>query len=266
MSTIWERLVLSIPENIRLERIWFLAKTDFKQRYYGSFLGLLWASLNPLFQLAIYYTVFTVVFQRGEDHYALFLYLGLIHFLFFAEVVSGAMMIYKKKGYLLENIQINDLDIYFASVLASFFGLLFNLGIFVIFRLILVDGGFDLNVLYYPLVLLTLLILVLAGALLMSMLYVFFRDMKHVWDLVKRAFLWLSGVFYLIEPATSWKTMVIAYATPIPGILINARAALLYNEPPHIQLLAYDFLYAVILLLIGLFVHRRYSKSALEKL
>lgn len=261
-----EQLYQWLPENNRLERIWFLAKTDFKRRYYGSFLGLLWALLNPLFRLMIYYTVFTVVFQRGEKNYALFLYLGLIHFLFFAEVVNGAMKIYQKKGYLLENIQINDLDIYFSSVLASFFGFLFNLTIFMAFRILFVDEGFTVYLLYYPVVLLTLLLLGFSGAMLMSILWVFFRDVQHLWDLARLALLWLSGVFYFIDPATSWKTALMAYATPLPGILLNARAALLYNQPPHFQLLGYDLLYALVLLVIGLIVHRRYRRLALEKL
>jgi len=255
-----------LPENTRLERIWFLAKTDFKKRYYGSFLGLAWALLNPIFRLAIYYTVFTVVFQSREENFALFLYLGLIHFLFFVEVVNGSMKIYRTKSYLLENIQINDLDIYLANVTAGFFGFLFNVGIFILFRLLMVDAGISIYILYYPLVLLTLLLTILAGALIMSMLWAFFRDIQHIWDLARLALLWLSGVFYYIDPAATWKTALMAYATPLPGILMNARAALLYNTPPNFSLLAYDFVYALILLGIGLSVHRRFSKLALEKL
>ncbi|MFK7934051.1 MAG: hypothetical protein AB8G22_11130, partial [Saprospiraceae bacterium] len=49
----------AIPANNRLERIWILAKVDFKKRYYHSSLGLVWALLNPIFQLSVYYTVFT---------------------------------------------------------------------------------------------------------------------------------------------------------------------------------------------------------------
>lgn len=266
LSGLKEQLYQWLPENHRLERIWFLAKTDFKRRYYGSFLGLLWALLNPLFRLMIYYTVFSVVFQSREKNFALFLYLGLIHFLFFVEVVNGAMKIYKSKGYLLENIQINDLDIYFSNVLASFFGFLFNLTIFMTFRTIVVGGGLSIYVFYYPVVLLTLILFVFAGALIMAMLWVFFRDVQHLWDLARLALLWLSGVFYLIDPATSWKTALMAYATPLPGILLNARATLLYNEPPHFQLLGYDLAYAVVLLIAGLFIHRRFKKLALEKL
>jgi len=266
LSNLKESFFLALPENQRLERIWFLAKTDFKKRYYGSFLGLIWALLNPVFRLIIYYVVFTLVFQSREENFILYLYLGLIHYLFFAEAIGGAMKVYKSKAYLLENIQINDLDIYFANVLASLFGFLFNLGIFLLFRLLIVDTAFSYYALYYPLVLITLLVTILAGGLIMSMLWVFFRDIQHVWDLLRMALLWLSGVFYYIDPATSWKTALIAYATPLPGILINARAALLYNTPPNVSLLVYDLVYAIVLLVIGLSVHRRYRRLALEKL
>jgi len=67
----------------RYERIWVLAKTSFLKRYYGSFLGVVWAFINPAVHLMIYYIVFTVVFRSRVEDFALFLFLGLIMLMFF---------------------------------------------------------------------------------------------------------------------------------------------------------------------------------------
>ena len=52
-----------LPENNRLERIWKLAQVEFKKRYYNDRLGLVWALLNPLFQMGIYYLVFKYIYK-----------------------------------------------------------------------------------------------------------------------------------------------------------------------------------------------------------
>ena len=71
-----EKIIDWIPENNRLERIWLMAKFDFVTRYYGSFLGLFWALLKPLFQLMVYYVIFTVVFTTKTENFLLFLFVG----------------------------------------------------------------------------------------------------------------------------------------------------------------------------------------------
>ena len=81
----FQKIIDLIPENNRLERIWLMAKFDFITRYYGSVLGLFWALLKPLFQLSIYYAVFTLVFTNKTENFLLFLFVGIILFQFFAD-------------------------------------------------------------------------------------------------------------------------------------------------------------------------------------
>ena len=121
-----QKIIDWIPENNRLERIWLMAKFDFVTRYYGSFLGLFWALLKPLFQLGVFYMVFTYVFKSNTENFLLFLFIGIILFQFFTESATGSMNIFRTKRYLLENIQINKLDIFYSAIGATFLGFLFN--------------------------------------------------------------------------------------------------------------------------------------------
>ena len=100
-----EKFLDWVPDNNRLERIWLMSKFDFVARYYGSFLGLFWALLKPLFELLIYYFVFTVIFNNRTENFASFLFLGIILFQFFTEAAGGSLRIFKSKRYLLENIK-----------------------------------------------------------------------------------------------------------------------------------------------------------------
>ena len=261
-----EAFFSALPENRRLERIWFIAKTDFKKRYYGSFLGLIWALLNPLLRLSIYYIVFTLVFQSRTEQFILFLYIGIIHFIFFSESVTKGMMIFRSKSFLLENIQINQFDIYYSNLLSGLLGFLFNFGIFFIIRLFLVEAPIDYSILLYPVLLINLMIFVHAVSLLLSIIWAFFKDIVHIWNILRMALMWLSGTFFEIDPTPGSRTEIFAYLNPLAGLLINIRNITIYNKPVIWSIFIYDFIYALIILIIGYYLFKSKSRFALEKM
>jgi len=265
INVIFRPILEALPENNRLERIWVLAKVDFLKRYYGSFLGLVWAFINPLVQLAIYYAVFTIVFKNETKNFSLFLFLGLICYLFFAEAASKGIGLMKRKRYLLENIPINKLDIYYASIFSVSFAFLFN---FAAYFLISLFFPIELSSYVYlvPLLIVNLMMFILAIKLLLSIIHVFLNDIVHIWDLAKMALLWLSGVFYEIDPSATWKTALMTYATPLPGIFINMRKLLIFGEVPDWHMFSYDFAYATVLLGISLIIFQALGNKAVEKL
>ena len=254
-----------LPENNRMERIWVLAKTDFLKRYYGSFLGLVWALLNPLAHLTIYYFVFTIVFKRREENFALFLFLGLIFYIFFVETSTKGLQIFKSKRYILENIQINWLDIYYSGTISAFFAFLFNFASYFIISQIL-DVEIHPHVLLFPVLVLNLILFGLAMKILLSLVQIYVKDIVHVWDLCKMVLLWLSGIFYKIDPAATLKSAILYYITPLPGIIQNARNILIYGEPVDSYFLAYDLLYALVLLGLALIAFNKLRYKALEKI
>ena len=125
-----------LPENNRLERIWKLAQVDFKKRYYNDYLGLLWALLNPIFRMAIYYFVFVKIFQRSMPNYHLYLFMGLIFWLFFSESTKKGMTTLLSKRYLIENIVFNRLDLFYSLTLSVVFGLFFNMAAYLAMSLV----------------------------------------------------------------------------------------------------------------------------------
>ena len=254
-----------LPENNRLERIWLLAKSDFRKRYYGSFLGLIWAFINPLAQLVIYYYVFTVVFKIDTENYALFLFLGLVFWMFFNEASTKSILLVKTKRYLLENIQINKLDVYYAQILSTAMGFMFNFSAY-FFSSLIFDIRVSWEVVFLPLLIINLIIFILGTQIVLSVIHVFIRDIQHLWAIMSLVLFWMSGVVFNIDPAATWKTVILAYLTPLFGIFANARAVLIYGEPIDWNLFIYDFTYAFILLAIGLFLMKRYFGKALEML
>lgn len=261
----FSELLTKIPENIRLERIWLLAKMDFKKRYYGSFLGLIWAFINPLGRFFIYYFVFTYLLGSEIPNFALFLFLGLIMWIYFFESSLRGLNIIKSRSFILENIQINKIDIYLSSLLSSTFGFTFNFTVYFLASLFF-DISLGPQILLFPLLFLNMVVFILGVMIMLSVIHIFVRDIIHIWNLVILALMWFSGIFFEIDNnSPDWKEALLAHLTPVCGIIKNSRAVLIYGEGFDLNLFVYDFVYALIFFLFARYLLEKTFGVALEK-
>ena len=117
----------------KVERIWLLAKIEFKLRYYENKLGLLWALLKPILDICIYYVVFKIIMKSDVPAFASYLFIGLILWNFFVESTTGSIQILNTKKYLYEYSNMNKLEIYISQLMSNSIGLFFNFIMFLIF-------------------------------------------------------------------------------------------------------------------------------------
>lgn len=266
LTDFFDRFLTGLPENNRLERIWLLAKTDFKKRYYGSFLGLFWALINPLARFFVYYFIFTVIFTSDTPNYALFLFLGLIVWMFFQESTKTGISIIRNKRFLLENIQINKLDVYYAVLLSTTLGFFFNFTVYFLASLFF-EVKITATILLLPLLFINLLIFILGTMILLSVIHIFIRDIMHIWDLLTLMLFWFSGILFVVDNhSADLKQVLLAYLTPLCGILKNTRAVLIYGEGFDFGLFIYDYVYALIFLFFAFYLLQKNYDIALEKL
>ncbi len=247
-----------------MERIWLLAKIDFKKRYYDQGLGILWALLNPLFKLTVYYFVFTEIMSNRTPNFALYLFSGIITWAFFAQGTKKGINLLKNKKYLLESIQFEQLDLFVSATLSVFFAFLFNLAAYLVIHLI---NGIPIyaTILFLPILILNIFILVLGVAILLATINIYLRDIEHLWDIVILAGFWLTPIIYSKE-ALLEKFYFLAYINPMAGIVINLRETVLYGRQPLYNLFFYDIVYAIVILIIAIFIYRTYAYKAAEKL
>ncbi|CAN2040509.1 Transport permease protein [Candidatus Magnetomoraceae bacterium gMMP-15] len=248
-------------ENNKLERIWILAKNDFIKRYYGTSLGVVWAFVHPLFEFSIYYFVFTLIFPNSIENFALHLFSGLLIWQFFSESTRQGITILKDYSYLISNIQMNKLDIFWGTLLSKLFALGFNFTVYFIMSLFF-KIDYTATVFLFPIFILNLCTLILAVSLLLAVLNIYFRDIVHLWDMLMLLLFWASPIFYGKE--TFYKIPALLYINPLAGIFLNFRDAVLYQKCPDMHLFFYGWIYAFILLIISLFLFKKLSHKALE--
>ncbi len=252
-----------LPENNRLERIWKLAQVDFRRRYYDNSLGLFWALLNPIFRVIVYYFAFTILFQSRTENFALYLFSGLIFWLFFSESTRKGLSILTQKRYLIENIQFNKLDLYYSAIFSVFLGFLFN---FVAYIIVYIFVGINptWNILHIPILISNIFILALAVTILLSTIHIYFKDIVHLWDMAMLLGFWLTPIIYTPAQIPE-RYHFIFYLNPVSGIIINTRLTTLNASPPDYYLYFFDLAYAFGFLLLSVFLFKRYSHVAAEK-
>ena len=181
------------------ELIWVLAKTDFKLRYHGSVLGYLWALLKPLMTFAVLNFVFSSMFNprsSGINNYSLQLLVGLMMFYFFAEGTSAGMSSLLSKAQLVTKIYVPRWTIILASTINA--TLIFLLNLVVIIFFFAIKGFMP----HWPAILMFLVfsvfiyILILSFALITAPLYIKFRDLAMIWEVLIMVIMYASPIIY----------------------------------------------------------------------
>jgi ABC-2 type transport system permease protein len=215
-----------------LHLTWTLAVTDFKLRFFGSVLGYLWQLLRPLMLFGVLLLVFTqFVKLSGVPNYPVILLQDIVIFTFFADATLAAVTCLLDRENLVRKIHFPRMVLPLAVVLTASFNFLLNLVIVMLFAL---ANGVEpkINWLELPVLLVFLGVFVTGIAMLLSALYVRFRDVRPIWEVVAQALFYASPVIYVIEkiPVQSWKRIVMC--NPIATVLTQARHAVIDPNAP----------------------------------
>ena len=250
-----------------MERVWLLAKIEFKLRYYENKLGLLWALFKPIMEICIYYIAFKVILQQNVPAFASYLFIGLIIWNFFLESTSGTIQILHTKKYLYEHSNMNKMEIYISVLLSNSIGFLFNFLMFIIFfNLFQAHGEFtNFYGLWIFVLFFNLFILSLGMALILSTIYIIAKDITQVWQVITSFLFFLSPIFYRLSVYMKALPYFL-YLNPIAGIIVNARHVLMERQPPQYFLLLFDIFYAFGFLFVGAGLLARLGSQAAEKL
>lgn len=207
-------------------------------RYKGSMLGLVWSFLNPIFMLAVYTFVFSVVFkarwgtgvEESKTQFALVLFVGMIVHGFFAEVLNRAPDLMLSNVNLIKKVvfplEILPLITMAAALFHTFISLVVLLAAFTVF-----NSYLHWTAVFIPLVLLPLVVLTIGLAWLLSSLGVFLRDVGQTIGIVTTVMLFLAPVFYPIS-ALPVEVQPWIMANPLTFIIEQARAVLILGRMP----------------------------------
>jgi len=203
-----------------------LALTDWKLRFYGSALGYLWSLLRPLLLFGILLFVFSEIVRIGSDvaDYPVVLLIGVVLFSYFAEITGDSVESVVDREQLVRKVSFPRMVVPLSVALAGTFNLALNL--VAVTALILITGVEPrLEWLLVPIPIVVLAVLSAGAGMLLSALYVPFRDARPIWDVVAQGLFYATPVFYpvefLIDRSETLATL--AMMNPLAVIIVEAR-------------------------------------------
>ena len=257
-----------------------LVKTDFKLRYQGSMLGMAWSVLKPLMLFAVMYVVFVrfLRFGAGIPHFAVSLLLAQTLWAFFQEATSQGMQAIVGRGDLLRKLKFPKYIVVVSSTVSALINLVISL--FVVLIFMIVNGvEFRPTILLFPLVVVELYIFALGIAFLLSTMFVRFRDIGHIWDVIMQAWFYATPIIYPLTQLINvgWLSVakLVLMLNPIAQIIQDARYLVVTTQTETIWglvgqqcwlLKLIPLLIIVIVLLVGVTVFRRRSPYFAEEL
>jgi ABC-2 type transport system permease protein len=212
-----------------------LVRTDFKLRYQGSVLGYAWSLLKPLFMFAILYSVFTLVFKvgKGVENFPIYLLLGIVLWSFFTEMTQQSLVAIVGRGDLIRKIRIPRWLILISVSIGALINLALNL--FVVLVISVVSNmDFRISSLWVPVFIIEIYLIALGLSLILSALYVKYRDMSYVWDIVLQAGFYATPILYPITVSSNLITnetvLKLLYINPVAQAIQGARNAFVTPE------------------------------------
>ena len=252
-----------------------LATLEFKLRFFGSVLGYFWQLMRPLMLFGILYVVFTQFVKLGEGvaYYPAILLTGVVLYTFFADATSGSVTAVLDRENLVRKIEFPRLVVPLSVILLAYFNLTLNLLAVLVFVL---ATGVEPRLEWFALPLMLFPLGAFAGgiAMLLSALYVRFRDLKPIWEVIVQIAFYASPILYVIEmlPTVTLQHLVIWF-NPLATILVQARHSLIDENAPNSWDAAGGFVYllipgtiVVVLLALGFWVFNREAPRIAEEL
>jgi ABC-2 type transport system permease protein len=215
---------------------WTLAVSEFRLTFFDSALGYLWTLMKPLALFGVLFVVFTefLDFRGNVRFYPVGLLLGIVLYSFVREGTAACVRSLVTRENLVRKVEFPRLAVPLSFILTALFNLLLSLVVVTVF-LVASGGSVRWSWLELPVLLVLLVALVTGLSMILSILFVRFRDVEPIWDVVLQVVFYATPIFYSVEQVLE-SNETIGHAlllNPFAAILQQARHA--FIDPSHMS-------------------------------
>ena len=251
--------------NTRIARYHFLleelVKRDFKKKYKRTVLGMAWSMLSPLMMLLVMRIVFTQFFGRTTPHYTTYLFCGNLIFSYFKESTTQGMQAIMGNASIFTKVTAPKYLFLLSKNVQTFINFLLTLGIFFIFCVLdHITFTWKFVLLLYPIGM--LLLFNIGVGMILSALFVFFRDMQYLWNIFTQLLMYMSAIFYTIDKYS--ETAQYAFlANPVYLFIRYFRKIVIEATIPSVQFHLLMMFDVAVVLALGCWTYRKYNTEFL---
>ena len=245
-AEVWRnrRLILSLAEN------------DFKTKYAGSYFGTIWAFIQPIVTICVYWFVFGLALRGGADRgvpFVLWLVAGLVPWFFFQDGLMGGTNSLLEYNYLVKKVVFNIRILPVVKVISAVFVHCFFIVILLVLYTIMgyPPSLYALQMIYYSF---CMFMLILAAVYLTSSVVVLFRDLSQIIAITLQVGIWVTPIMWAFSDLglTGWPTVVLKL-NPVFYIVQGYRDSLISHAGiwQHPALTLYFWVFTAVLFFLG---------------
>lgn len=258
-----EALLKKVIYTMNEKRFMFeeLVKRDFKQKYKRTVLGMAWSILSPLLTLFVMRLVFTQFFGRKIEHYTTYLFAGNLMYSYFKESTNGGMQSLMANSNIITKINVPKYMFLFSKSLSAVIN--FGLSLIVFFIFVALDGvSFHVSMMgiLYPII--TLTMFNIGIGMILSAMFVFFRDTQYLYDVFTLLLMYMSAIFYNVD-SYSTKIQRLFLLNPVYCNIKYVRVAVLDGHLPSLAFHCLLMLYGIVALWVGGMIYKKYNQKFL---
>ena len=258
----YDRIVILPAELFQnRELIWKLAKNDFRSKHAGSYLGVVWAFVQPVVSVLVYWFVFTIGGRApsGDTGYpfVLWLIVGIVPWFFFADALGQGTSALLSYQYLVKKVVFKISILPIIKIISSFFVHVFLVAVTLI--LLILNGFFPslywIQIFYFSF---CAFLLVLGMSYITCSVVVFFRDLGQIISIALQVGVWITPIMWDIE-SLSRPWQIVFKLNPVYYLVDGYRMALLDRMWfwEHFYSTAYFWIFTVVMFLFGALVFKR---------
>lgn len=238
-----------------------LVVSDLKTKYANSVLGFAWSMINPLAMFVVFFLVFSNIF-KNEENFVGYLLVGMVTWRFFQNGVSYTMGSIVGKPSLVTKIFLPREILTLSLALSNMISSLIEFGVLLLLLLVL-GNKLYITFILFPVLHLLYFLIIYGFGLLLSSLYVYYRDMGQIWEVAVQAGFFLSPIVYPLSIIPE-QYQSIYLLNPMTVLIGMYRDIFIYGTIPGVSDFALVIIFGVAMIAIGSYTFSRLSRRFAE--
>jgi len=238
--------------------IWYRALAELRAETTRTYAGFMWWILNPLLMFGVYFVAFNYVLSNRTDHFALFLFTGIVLWQWFSISVlrcSGSLIAARA---LMQQVDLHKSVFPFSIILVN--TVKFSITLLILIVVLMIAGfapGWSWITL--PVLLFIELLVISAVGCFAAMISPFVPDIQYILATILNLMFFVSGIIYDLSQLPDRFRMVLEL-NPMAIIITQCRDVLMNNQYPDFGLLFIPIAEAAILFSISMVLMHRFDK------
>lgn len=238
-----------------------LVKRDFKQKYKRTVLGMVWSILSPLLTLLVMRIIFTQFFGRNTPHYTIYLFSGTLIMSYFRESTRGGMGALLANAHIFSKINIPKYIFVLSKNVSALVNFLIILLVYFFYcGLDRINFGVHMFSLIFPVI--CLLVFNVGVGMILSAMFIFFRDTQYIYDIFLTLLQYVSAIFYTVD-SFAIQLQRLFLLNPVYCYIKYFRCVVIDGMIPSVAFHRLCSFYAIASIALGIYVYRKYNHKFL---